>query len=61
MKFLEYVKRLGLLDVVMLSMLDMGYSPTEIASKVGTTRQTIYDAKKRNESLLEYVESEKEK
>jgi len=55
MEFLKAVKTLGLIDIVVLAMLDMGYTPTEIASKASITRQTVYDTKKRNKALTERI------
>lgn len=52
MEFLEEIKKIGLIDIVVLTMLDMGYSASEIASKANLGRQTIYDIKQRNAKLV---------
>jgi predicted DNA-binding protein YlxM (UPF0122 family) len=37
-----------MLDIVILAMLEMEFTPTEIAEKMKTSRQLVYDVKKRS-------------
>lgn len=57
MDFIDAIKQISLMDIVIIAMLEMGYTPTEIADKADITRQTVYTAKKRTEGLAELVNS----
>lgn len=58
MEFLDEVKKIGLFDIIILGMLDMGYTPTEIASKADISRQTIYDIKERSGRITGLLKGE---
>ncbi|HWT39949.1 MAG TPA: helix-turn-helix domain-containing protein [Dongiaceae bacterium] len=57
MKFLEMIKKLGLLDIVVLAMLEMGYGVSDIAANAQLSRQTVYDIKNRNKELTERLKT----
>ena len=55
--YMNYLKMMGLIDVVILAMNDMGFSAIEIAQKTNVSRQTVYDIKKKNETIQKLLGS----
>lgn len=52
MTYLEYLKNYDYFDKFLLFLDELGFSGDEIATMTGVTRQTLHNAKKRNETFL---------
>lgn len=49
--YMEYIKAMGFLDLIVLAMLDMGYPAIEIAERMHIARSTVYEIKNKNKDL----------
>lgn len=57
MKYIEYLQTYDNFDKYILFLDELGFSDINISSMLNVTRQTIYNAKKRNATLLEALKS----
>jgi DNA invertase Pin-like site-specific DNA recombinase len=48
MKLINKLKSFNMLDIVILAMLEMEFTPTEIAKRMNISRQSIYNAQKKD-------------
>lgn len=53
--YIEYLKLMGLIDVVILAMIEMKFPMVEIAEKTTVSRQTVYDVKNRQIAIKKFI------
>lgn len=57
MRYLDYVKQFGTFDTILVLFDELGYTDEEITTKLEVTKGTLYNARKRQEALLEALKN----